>query len=375
MNGKSRDSRDSSDMFFSRRSRFTLAILQYNAVVFLLVAGPAFCYFYYYTRPAHVIDNSIVFDLACAVALLVLLPGDGLVWLNVLFNLLPPRPDRYRNQPKVRNFSRLLICLASKGDNVDAVERTVRSMHGWQQVHKKISFHIVTEEPKAQAFYQRFAKDDDVEVVAVPVGFSAKKAKYKARALEYARSHFQLTSSDWVLHLDEETFVDAYALKACIDVIERTRFDFAQGYIFYNHHGYWNNWLLTLGDLVRVTDDIGRYQWQANFLGSPVLGVHGSFFMINGEVENVTTWDTDNLTEDYWFATRVCSPFFSLYLQPGEKKWRERERERERLMMLNRHKNSASNTDGSPPSLGNSPPALSKIMSSSDAGGGGVFAP
>jgi len=178
-------------------------------------------------------------------------------------------------------------------------------MRGWQLVDKRISFHIVTEEAKIGPFAERFAGYEDVTLVSVPTGFSPRKAKYKARALEYFRVLSNLTEFDWVLHLDEETFVDAYALEACIDVMERSNVDFAQGYIFYNHHGYWKNWLLTLGDMVRVTDDIGRYQWQANCLGSPLFGVHGSFFLVNGDVENVTTWDTDNLTEDYWFASKV----------------------------------------------------------------------
>jgi len=181
-------------------------------------------------------------------------------------------------------------------------------MRGWQLVDKRISFHIVTEEAKAGPFAERFADYEDVALVGVPAGFSARRAKYKARALEYFRAVSNLTEFDWVLHLDEETFVDAYALEACIDVIERSKIDFAQGYIFYNHHGYWQNWLLTLGDMVRVTDDIGRYQWQANCLGTPLFGVHGSFFLVNGDVENVTTWDTDNLTEDYWFASQVGGP-------------------------------------------------------------------
>ncbi|KAF2825925.1 hypothetical protein CC86DRAFT_249994, partial [Ophiobolus disseminans] len=116
-----------------------------------------------------------------------------------------------------------------------------------------------------------------------------------------------LTSSDWVLHMDEETFVDAYGLETCIDLIERSSVDYAQGYIFYNNHAYWKNWFLTFGDIIRVTDDLGRYQWQANCLGKPLFGVHGSFFLTNGKVENASTWDTNNLVEDYWFAKRAES--------------------------------------------------------------------
>ncbi len=192
-------------------------------------------------------------------------------------------------------------------------------MEGWHHLHRKISFHVVTEEPKLEAFKTRLSRftttdpktktprQDSIILHGVPKSFSPPKAKYKARALEYFRTHIKLTSRDWVLHLDEETFIDAYGINACLNVIERSdKIDYAQGYIMYNHHRYWRNWFMTLGDVVRVNDDMGRYRWQAQCVGRPVFGVHGSFFLINGEVENKVTWDTENLTEDYWFSQMVC---------------------------------------------------------------------
>ena len=115
-------------------------------------------------------------------------------------------------------------------------------MQGWQRVHNKLSFHIVTEEAKVEGFREKFAANKDVQLTAVPTDFSPQRAKYKARALEYFRIASNLTVKDWVLHLDEETFVDAYALESCIDVIERSNVDMAQGYIFYNNHGYWKSY-------------------------------------------------------------------------------------------------------------------------------------
>jgi hypothetical protein len=115
MNGSHiRDSR-----MFSRRSRFTVTALKYNFIAFILITLPAFYYYNYYSRPDHLIDETITFNLSCAIALLVLFPGEGVLWLNVLFNLWPEQPDRYRKSKKIRKFSRLLLCLASKGDNID----------------------------------------------------------------------------------------------------------------------------------------------------------------------------------------------------------------------------------------------------------------
>ena len=55
----------------------------------------------------------------------------------------------------------------------------------------------------------------------MPPSYKPPKALYKARALEYARLRQSLGPEDWVLHLDEETTVDSYAVKACLNFIER----------------------------------------------------------------------------------------------------------------------------------------------------------
>jgi hypothetical protein len=106
-------------MFFSRRSRFIVVALQYNFVAFIVIAIPLFCYFYFRLRPSVLIDEKIAFNLSTAVALLVMVPRQFLAWLSILVNLWPVRPDQYRKSAKTRSFSRLLICLASKGDNID----------------------------------------------------------------------------------------------------------------------------------------------------------------------------------------------------------------------------------------------------------------
>lgn len=37
--------------------------------------------------------------------------------------------------------------------------------------------------------------------------------------------------------------------------------------------------------------------------------MHGSWVLINGEVETEITWDTSCLAEDFWFAYQVGSRF------------------------------------------------------------------
>ena len=83
----------------------------------------------------------------------------------------------------------------------------------------RVSLHVLTEERNAGNFYRMFRSH--VSVHAVPAEFRALKAKYKARSLEWFRQNMPVYDDDWVLHLDEETIVDEYAIKACLDFMTR----------------------------------------------------------------------------------------------------------------------------------------------------------
>ncbi len=62
----------------------------------------------------------------------------------------------------------------------------------------------------------------------------------------------------------------------------------------------------TIADIPRSRDDYGRYFVANSFLHFPILGVHGSFLLISGKVQNAVGWDTDSAAEDMWFGLEVC---------------------------------------------------------------------
>ena len=236
----------------------------------------------------------------------------------------PIRPFELGSKPKARTFKRLILCLVTRGENVQTILHTIANWPELNQLDSRIRFQIVVDMALTRGLQKKVP--EFVEIVLVPQGFRPPKAKYKARALEYARIYQKLTSKDWVLHLDEETQVDEYAVKACLDFIERGDRQFAmvgsffrvagqktdreQGTILYNSSSHWTSAFLTIGETTRITDDFGRFRLPFKTKKRPFLGyVHGSFIMINGEVENAVTWDTDCLAEDFWFGYRVSLLF------------------------------------------------------------------
>lgn len=236
----------------------------------------------------------------------------------------PMRPFRYARAPRRRDFRALNVCLVTKGTNskvssdllmsplLDSciaiwigtadflmidyalVQTVLNSTHIWErldEVDDRIRFFVVLDNGLGNEL--RDSLPSFVELTVVPDTFVTKKAKYKARALEYLRQSQQLTQDDWVLHLDEESMIDEAVIKSCVDFIERGNEDIGMGTIHYNTVNHWTNPFLSAAEVVRVAEDFSRFQLPVRLFRRPLLGwMHGSWILINGEVENRVTWET-----------------------------------------------------------------------------------
>lgn len=150
---------------------------------------------------------------------------------------LPIRPFSYANSPKQRSFRSLRVCLATKATNVQVGPLTVGvtcisrsrsqvtrpsstpstcgSHSGSPSASSSSRSSIPPVTPSSGSCPAGF------EQLQVPVDFRAERATHKARVLERYRRQANLTDHDWVLHLDEETEIDEYLMKTCLDFIER----------------------------------------------------------------------------------------------------------------------------------------------------------
>ncbi|KAI0869639.1 glycosyltransferase like family 2-domain-containing protein [Hypoxylon argillaceum] len=246
------------------------------------------------------VDNVVALNVHPIRWLILIGPTRPMSFMGIFFMLWPSRPLWLRNQPIKRSFTRLLICLVTKGDNVEIVKQSVRAAQGcYSSIDPRISFHVLTEETKVSRFNDL---PRSVKVHGTQTEFQPSKAKYKARSLEWFRVNLEIKDDDWVLHIDEETAIDEYLVRTCIDFITRQGDkDVGTGVIHYNLPGYYNNALTAVGDMLRLQDDWFRVPGLANYRNYIALGVHGGFLLVRGIVENAVTWDTDSLTEDYWF--------------------------------------------------------------------------
>ena len=212
---------------------------------------------------------------------------------------LPFRTPKFLiyDKNEARRVDNLYILTVTKGDNKEAVYRAWNSHKHLEKLDSCIRVHVLTDEP----YYF-----DNVNCFTCPKSFQTSQSKYKARALEWYRQTMKYTEYDWVLHLDEESVIDDESVLKVLDFIRYEKdCTWGQGLILYNQYRYWKNWLFTVGDAIRVGDDLARFHLQYDFFHAPIFGAHGSFLLTNGLVENAITWDLGSLTEDYQFATHA----------------------------------------------------------------------
>lgn len=166
------------------------------------------------------------------------------------------------------------------------------------------------------------------EIVVPPSYRSSQGAMYKARALNYAIEASTARDHDWIVHLDEETTFDTDTVRAILFHCGREAYRtyvtgkqkwpcIGQGPILY---GRWlsegldlddessnqksGNWMTTLADSGRVSDDCGRYRLQFE-KGEVWVGMHGSFVVVCNAVEKAVTFDhgvEGSIAEDAFFA-------------------------------------------------------------------------
>ncbi|KAI8922537.1 hypothetical protein PhCBS80983_g05956 [Powellomyces hirtus] len=224
---------------------------------------------------------------------------------------LPFRTPKFiydSDMPK-RRVDNLYILTVTKGDNRDAVYRSWNAHKHLERLHPCVRVHVLTDEPY---FFE------NINCYTCPKSFTTANSKYKARALEWYRQTMRYTEHDWVLHLDEESVIDDESVKRVLEFIWYEReCTWGQGVIMYNQYHYWNNWIFTVADAIRVGDDLSRFHLQYTYFRRPIFGAHGSFLLSNGVVENSITWDLGSLTEDFQFAVHAWEMGYKCGKVPG----------------------------------------------------------
>lgn len=186
-----------------------------------------------------------------------------------------------------------------------------------QQLDSRVKFSVVTDFPHEQSF-----SNLGVNVISTPPAFRPQKALYKARGLEWFRIQAQLHDDDGFYILMRKRLWTNIPLKLVSGSLKRRLLSisarlvhtmprihrmlkYSQGIILYNAYQFWSHNLITAADICRSRDDLGKFFLFHSRLHVPVFGVHGSFLLVRGKVENEVKWDSDSLVENFNFSLQV----------------------------------------------------------------------
>lgn len=210
---------------------------------------------------------------------------------------------------------KLVVTYVSKGNNVEALKRSVTSTYELLK-SLKVNFKIeVVTDLLVRNQLRGFC--EKIYFYKVPLYYQTDKgAKYKARALHFALGKRRLHSLNenlenmWIFHLDEESLMTPQVVAGIMKFINNHSHDkiIGQGEIKYNAYHYFDNLLIGAIDSVRTGDDLGRFRFQFKLLGMPLSGMHGSFMLVPAKIEHEIGFDlggNGSITEDAYFALKA----------------------------------------------------------------------
>lgn len=118
-----------------------------------------------------------------------------------------------------------------------------------------------------------------IREIVVPKQYKTKTgALFKSRALQYCLEDDvnMLNGTDWVVHLDEETLLTENSIRGIINFVLDGKHPFGQGLITYANENV-VNWMTTLADSFRVSDDMGKLRCQFKMFHKPYFSFKGSY--------------------------------------------------------------------------------------------------
>lgn len=200
----------------------------------------------------------------------------------LLYNAFPGRVQPI-GSPLLAPF----ICfrVVTRGDFAELVKANVlRNLNTCLDAGlDKFLVEVVTDRAIGMAAHRRTRE------VVVPTEYRPRSgAMFKSRALQYCLEDAVnvLDDDHWLVHLDEETLLTEDSVRGIVNFVLDGRHAFGQGLITYAN-GPVVNWLTTLADSIRVSDDMGKVRFQFRMFHKPLFSWKGSYVVTRVSAERV----------------------------------------------------------------------------------------
>ena len=209
-------------------------------------------------------------------------------FVAILFSIVS---GKFLYAGKAEYSSRLIFQITSK-ECLGTVERGANSVtkSSGQVDFTNYEIWIVTDNPNPPSF-----TDERIRVIVVPSEFDC-TARYKARALEYARrKRISEYYNGWIYFMDEENRITEQTIRAITNFAEYGNAKLASGPLWFSSGG---SRLVWLGDSIRTC--ICRVCHLGHSCGWWPL--YGENLLMHCGVEKEIGWEFNSLTEDILFT-------------------------------------------------------------------------
>ncbi|XP_058443292.1 beta-1,4-mannosyltransferase egh [Malaya genurostris] len=236
----------------------------------------------------------------------------GLVFYNAF-----PEKVVLKGSPLLAPF--ICIRVVTRGDYPDLVKSNVmRNMNTCLDTGlENFLIEVVTDKAVNLPKHRRTRE------IVVPKDYKTKTgAMFKSRALQYCLEDTVnvLNNNDWVVHLDEETLLTENSVRGIINFVLDGKHPFGQGLITYANENV-VNWLTTLADSFRVSDDMGKLRLQFKMFHKPFFSWKGSYVVTQVHAEKEVSFDNGidgSVAEDCFFAMRAFAKGYTFNFIEGE---------------------------------------------------------
>ncbi|KAI8127833.1 beta-1,4-mannosyltransferase egh [Lucilia cuprina] len=236
----------------------------------------------------------------------------GLVFYNAF-----PEKVVLKGSPLLAPF--MCIRVVTRGDFPELVKTNVlRNMNTCLDTGlENFLIEVVTDKAVNLSHHRR------IREIVVPKEYKTRTgALFKSRALQYCLEDNVnvLNDNDWIVHLDEETLLTENSVRGIINFVLDGKHPFGQGLITYANENV-VNWLTTLADSFRVSDDMGKLRLQFKLFHKPLFSWKGSYVVTQVGAERQVSFDNGidgSVAEDCFFAMRAFSQGYTFNFIEGE---------------------------------------------------------
>lgn len=297
-----------------------------HCVLFLSIIISFQCFSQNYRVPASVpnVDPWIQYGIIGACILYALRFVTLLSLPQVMFNVIGltfynafPEKVALKGSPLLAPF--ICIRVVTRGDFPELVKNNVnRNMNKCIDAGlENFMIEVVSDKPIGIEPHRR------IRELVVPLDYQTSTgALFKSRALQYCLEEKVniLSDSDWIVHLDEETLLTENSIKGILNFVMDGKHQIGQGLITYANEEV-VNWITTLSDSFRVSDDMGKLRFQFVMFHKPLFSFKGSFVVTQVAAEKDVSFDNGrdgSIAEDCFFAMKAMSMNYSFNFIEGD---------------------------------------------------------